>query len=72
MNGLVMSYLSIFLGTAGGFALCFGFQKHLNAEVTKRCNTSIYTVAYSKSAVGDVAHCVSRAPFYGPAMPLKD
>jgi len=72
MNGLFTSYLAIFLGVAGGFGICVGFQQHLNAEVTKRCNTSIYSIAYSKSSVGNVAHCVSRAAFYGPATPLKD
>jgi hypothetical protein len=72
MNGLFKSYLAIALGVAGGSAICIGFQKHLNAEVTKHCNTSIYSIAYSKSSVGDVAHCVSRAPFYGPGTPLKD
>jgi len=72
MNDLTKSYLSILLGVAGGFAICVGLQKHLNAEVTKHCNTSIYTVAYAKSAVGDIARCTSRAKLYGPATPLND
>jgi hypothetical protein len=72
MNGLFKSYLAIFLGATGGFATCVGFQQHLNAQVAKHCNTSIYSIAYSSSSVGDVAHCVSRAAFYGPATPLKD
>lgn len=71
MNGLAKSYLAIFLGTVGGFAACFGLQQHLNAGVTKNCNT-IHYIAYSQSSVGNVAHCVSRAAFHGPATPLKD
>ena len=71
MNELTKSYLSIFLGATGGFVLCSGFQAYLNAEAIKHC-PSIYTIAYVKSAVGDIARCTSRAKFYGPATPLND
>ena len=72
MKDLIQPYLAIFLGTVTGFAGCYGLQKHLNADVTKHCKPSIQTVAYSKSGVGDVAHCVSRAQFSGPGTPLQD
>ena len=71
MNDLTKSYLAIFIGSAVGFGLCVGFQRYLNAETTKHC-PSIYTIAYVKSAVGDIARCTSRAKFYGPATPLND
>ena len=71
MNDLTKSYLAIFIGSAIGFGLCAGFQRYLNAETVKNC-PSIYTVAYVKSAVGDIARCSSRAKFYGPATPLND
>jgi hypothetical protein len=71
MNELTKSYLSIFLGVSSGFVLCSAFQTYLNTETIKHC-PSIYTVAYVKSAVGDVARCTSRAKFYGPAIPLND
>jgi threonine dehydrogenase-like Zn-dependent dehydrogenase len=72
MNGLTNWYRAFIFG-AGAVGLgCVALQKHLNAQVIAKCNTSIYSVEYSKSSVGEVAHCVSRAAFYGPATPLKD
>jgi hypothetical protein len=72
MNGLINSYLAIIFGIGAGGLGCVALQKHLNSQVIAKCNTSIYSVEYSRTAVGDVAHCVSRATFYGPATPLKD
>ena len=71
MNDLTKSYLAIAIGTAVGFASCVGLQKHMNAQTIKKC-PSIYTIVYARSAVGDIAHCKSRAKFYGPATPLND
>jgi len=71
MNDLIKPYLAIVIGTAIGFAGCVVLQKHLNAVVIKKC-PSIYTIAYARSAMGDIAYCKSRAKFYGPATPLND
>ena len=71
MNDLIKPYLAIAIGTAIGFASCVVLQKHLNSVIIKKC-PSIYTIAYAKSAMGDIAYCKSRAQFYGPAAPLND
>ena len=71
MNDLIKPYLAITIGTAIGFASCVVLQKHMNAQTIKKC-PSIYTIVYARSAVGDIAHCKSRAKFYGPAAPLND
>jgi len=71
MNDLTKSYLAIFIGSAVGFGLCVGFQRYLNTETIKHC-PSIYTIAYVKSAVGNIARCKSRAQLHGPATPLND
>jgi hypothetical protein len=72
MNELSKSYLAITIGVVIGAGLCVGLQKHLNAQVIKRCNTSINTVAYVKSGVMDIARCVSTVRHYGPPAPLQD
>lgn len=71
MNKLLNPFLAIAIGVASGFGICVALQKHLNAQTVKRC-PSIYTVVYGRSAIGDIARCVSRAKFYGPATPLND
>jgi hypothetical protein len=69
---LMSSYLAIFLGTGTGLLMCAALQKHLNAQVIKKCDTSIYVVKYAQSAVGDMARCVSKAQLHGPTLPLQD
>ena len=71
MNELFKSYLSVLSGLGAGTLICAGFQMHLNSETIRHC-PSIYTIAYVRSAMGDVARCASRAKFYGPATPLND
>ena len=76
MNKQIFSFpISAFaalIGAGAGFLVCTGIQSALNAATVKNCSTKIYVIAYSKTAVGDTAHCVSIIRIHGPSVPLKD
>lgn len=58
--------------TLVAFGSFMAVESHIRAKVKATCNTSINSVVYSPGPMGNMAHCVSRAAFYGPSYPIKD